>query len=274
MAHLHLTAKERVRSHRALMPNASRGRAYENFMSRPLSAATIREIEEMTRGQRNNPVWDDLRKGVISASYLLDVVRHMRTYWHPDRLDGRGFMYQDPMDCVMNDPVFFPAAMDWARAHKEEALRKYWDERCHQLHDDFELRRPGMFMSKENPLLGASPTAAIFPKNIPNAKPGLLIQVMCPYKFRNDDPYDAAQMVLNVDQYGKVYVKRSNNKNFQLQALMGVVGVDSCDVVVYTKKGICVGHVQFDQQFFDDKMYHVDYFARNFLYPRLFEAGN
>ena len=235
-------------------------------MSQPLREDTIKKVEELTRGQQDNPVWHDLKKGVVTASCFLNVIKVMQ--YGSDSIETA--MYEDPLDKVMGMPLFDTPAMQWGREHKEEGLLKYWEENCAHLHQTHELRRPGLYLSRQNPLVGASPVAIVYAKNDPT-KPLFIVQVKCPYSKRAADPREAARKLGNVKANGEFYLKRHHDFSYQIQALMGVTGIHHCAMVVYTMQGIYVGQAEFDKEFFDRIMNQVAYFTRTKLYPKLLE---
>ncbi|CAG2251557.1 unnamed protein product [Mytilus edulis] len=68
----------------------------------------------------------------------------------------------------------------------------------------------------------------------------------------------------------KDVTKDKSHKNdyyHQIQGQMGIYGLDKCDLVIYTTKGICVTTVDFDPIFFNNMVTKLDKFYREHLLP-------
>ena len=74
-------------------------------------------------------------------------------------------------------------------------------------------------------------------------------EVKCPYSKFNVSPLDACDdprfFMENKD--GKPVLKRGHVYYDQVQGLMGVTGAQWCDFMVYTRKGLTVERIKFDQ---------------------------
>lgn len=96
-----------------------------------------------------------------------------------------------------------------------------------------------------------------------------LLEVKCPYSYRMVTPRNACA---EPDFYcelinGKPYLKKEHIYFFQVQGQMGICGVDWCDFVVYTKKGLLIQRIVFDENFWEQMMSYLVKFYQEHIIP-------
>ncbi|CAG2255270.1 unnamed protein product [Mytilus edulis] len=119
------------------------------------------------------------------------------------------------------------ASLDWDRKKEETALHLYMKVNK-KAHQKACMQRKGLLLYENMPYIGS----------------------------RFDNPKDVTK-----DKSHK------NDYYHQIQGQMGIYGLDKCDLVIYTSKGICVTTVDFDPIFFNNMVTKLDKFYREHLLP-------
>ena len=84
-----------------------------------------------------------------------------------------------------------------------------------------------------------------------------LVEVKCPYASRNRTPFEAAScgnFFCEVDQQGNLNLKRNHPYFCQVQGQMAITERKWCDFLVYTNKGISTERIEFDPEFWNNKL--------------------
>jgi hypothetical protein len=104
------------------------------------------------------------------------------------------------------------------------------------------------------PHLGASPDGRVLDRSSEN--PLGLLEIKCPYKFRDILPKDAANerdfCLENVD--GKLNLKINHPFYYQVQGQRAITQVEWCDFVVYTTKGMHVQRILYNSDVWQNDM--------------------
>ncbi|CAC5410112.1 unnamed protein product [Mytilus coruscus] len=206
------------------------------------SSSDIDLIEIYTRGQSNNDLWFTMRKGIITASNFEKVLNAVqRDRCSPSLLKQLMGEYSNATS----------ASLEWGRKKEETALHLYMkvNKKAHQKAC---MQRKGLLLYENLPYIGYS-VDGIFTCKCHTSK---VIEVKCPYSARFDNPKDVAE--------DKLY-KNDYYHQIQEQRQMGIYGLDKCDLVIYTSKGICVTTVDFDPIFFNNMLTKLDKFYREHL---------
>lgn len=77
------------------------------------------------------------------------------------------------------------------------------------------------------------------------------------YKYQNLTPSEAAlksDFLLQKEASGRLILKRAHTYYCQVQGQMGIGGRKWCDFIVYTKKGIHVERIDFNESFWTDEL--------------------
>ncbi|XP_076071139.1 uncharacterized protein LOC143042618 isoform X1 [Mytilus galloprovincialis] len=212
------------------------------------SSGDIDLIEMNTRGQSNNDLWFAMRKGIITASNFEKVLNAVqRDRCPPSLLKQLIGEYSNASS----------ASLDWGRKKEETALHLYMkvNKKAHQKAC---MQNKGLLLYENMPYIGCS-VDGIFTCKCHTSK---VIEVKCPYSARFDNPKDVA-----IDKSHK------NDYYHQIQGKMGIYGLDKCDLVIYTSKGICVTTVDFDPIFFNNMVTKLDKFYREHLLPYAIRFG-
>jgi hypothetical protein len=118
-------------------------------------------------------------------------------------------------------------------------------------------------------LLGCSPDGMVTCKcPVDHAKEWLL-EVKCPYSLRDMEPKEAALLCGCLENNNTLSLSPMHEYNVQIQGQMWVTGLKTCDLVVYTKRGIYSINVAYDEYFFLNVRNNLQYFCRNYLFAHL-----
>ena len=116
------------------------------------------------------------------------------------------------------------------------------------------VTKAGFVISSEYPFNGTSPDGYVYDP-VATEQYGL-VEIKCPYKFRNQTPEDAASdknfyCALVNEQ---VVLKTNHNYYCQVQGQMAITKRSWCDFVVYTTCGISIERIRFDLDFWSRTM--------------------
>lgn len=155
-------------------------------------------------------------------------------------------------------------AVAWGRSKEVSARRSYRrveTKRCQKLH----VAETGLVISAQYPFIGCSPDGIVSCA----CHPSRVLEIKCPYTMRNEHPKDAA-MAHGCSLINGVWSLDPTSEYYhQVQAQMGIVGMDQCDLVVFTKKGIHTVRVFFKESFFTDMLPTVVRFFKEHVFVSL-----
>ena len=148
-------------------------------------------------------------------------------------------------------------AIQYGIDNEQLALEKYVSHQNTHGHPDLTVSASGFIIDTSHPFLGASPDGAVYDP-VDRQKPFGFLEIKCPYSVRNQTPVEACSspgFYCTVDTTsGCLHLKESNLYYAQVQGQMGVGGRPWCDSVVYTKKGISVERIPFNETYWNNKL--------------------
>lgn len=225
----------------------------DNFMM--YTDDEINLIEEQTRGQSANENWHRIRKSLLTASNFKKIVRSR---------DG-----SKTAEALIKGSSFkeghVPSAIEYG-IKKENIARKLFlagHKADSKICSRDQVVTTGLVLSKKNNILACSPDGIL------NCHCGqYLIEIKCIYSYKNYHPLNAARKrgILYKDEHDNVKIIDDHPYYFQIQGQMGVCGMKSCILVLFTDKGIETIHVPFNQKFWDEcedrliNFYHTYFF--------------
>lgn len=139
-----------------------------------------------------------------------------------------------------------------------------------RLGHDIEVYACGFVVNPGLPFLGASPDGKVLDKS--ERDPFGLLEIKCPFKFRNSNIKDAALSSEFCLAYvaDEIKLKRNHNYFYQVQGQMAISGIKWCDFVVYTFESIFVERIAFDETLWCNNMLpSLLQFYRNYGLPFL-----
>ena len=227
--------------------------------SMTLNSDASSAIEKMTRGQAGNTSWHELRRCRLTASNFKAIMSSKTS-------DGGSLARQivDGVDFGDN----LPAPLEWGRK-KEKVALEFYSRVQRQSHRGHKLDSSGLVVMDNHAYIGASPDgiSTCKCKAVHSRK---LVEVKCPYSFRIMNAKDAAkEKGLKEGSNGELQMDNTCPYFPQVQGQMGVCRVDTCDLVVYTAKGITVVPVQFDNQYFMNMLEKLHAFFVNIILSKI-----
>ena len=195
---------------------------YQNLFVN-FSVDNVTLIEELTRGQNDNLLWYECRKGVISASKGHEIKTKMDKV-----IAGRGGyikmfgIYQKISGYSYVSPDI--PALKYGREMKNIAANHFLEtfKRSHKM---VCLTECGLFLEKKNPFIGASPDRIVSCKCHAHA----CLEIKCPYSISHLSPKDPSVKLDYIEHSvnGTITLKRSHKYYTQCQQQMGVTGLKS-----------------------------------------------
>ena len=232
-----------------------------------LTKEDIVTIQNITRGQSDNEIWYEIRRGMMTASNFHRIKTRCKT------------LQNDPTkraDALLNhlckkhcDYAAIPESLEWGRKTEKKALALY-KKLSAKSHIKPQIKTTGLCLSEDNFLIGASPDGiGRCTCNKSSCPRKWLVEIKCPHtlKYR---PAKIAAMHNGCyyDHTDKKWKLSDKHKHFtQVQGLMGVLKFKNLDFVVYTTKGILVVNVEFDVDFFMKLVTELRFFQESYLFP-------
>lgn len=213
----------------------------------------INKIEMETRKQSDCPKWKDERKYRFTASNFHLISRRQRNHdsFAESILNPKAFSSK----YVIHGKKFEPVAL--AQYHKYMFQRK----------TPVQVLPSGFVVSKECPILGASPDARIVDTGCTDHFG--LAEVKCPQTKFHVTPLDACSdptFCMEKTSDTECSLKKNHAYYAQVQGQMGVTGAKYCDFIVYTNVGMYIQRIPFDYGYWNElKEKLTTYYFKNFL---------
>jgi len=195
------------------------------YETRVLSEIEIIEsIENNTQEQSKNDSWYYYRMKRLTASHFGDICRAL--------VDNSKLNIVKQMIYKNNQKKFIPKPIQYGLDNEFNALELYsQSQNC-------EVTRSGLRISNTHPFIGCSPDGLIFNYDeniISNA-----IEIKCPYGFKDftlEEMKKSKEFYMKYDEESKKFnLKKTHQYYYQVQGIINILKVDSCDFIVYTPK--------------------------------------
>ena len=231
---------------------------YKEILKEIYNSDMIKEIEEITLGQSENPDWFAHRKGRITAS-LFSSVKHFRFTDQKENYISKIIMGKTKT--ITTPSLSFGVV-------NEPLARQQYFEKYKQGHGKANLRTCGLFIDPNFPYLGTSPDGIIQCKCCGEG----LVEIKCSFVHKNKNPKDAC-----LDDHYHVYLDENENVRLkvespwylQIQGQLGVCQKQWCDFVFFTKKGFIVDRIIFDEELFKSVVSKATTFFETYIIPAL-----
>ena len=200
-------------------------------------------IERNTREQRHSSLWHSVRRYKITASIFGAVLSHKEST-PPDKLVLR----------ILQPKNVTSPATSYGIAMEPGAVKAYVTYQESHAHANITVTQCGFHISSTAPFLGASPDGAVYdPSTV--AQPFGFLEVKCPFSARDLTLADACALpgfccALDPTS-GQLKLKRNHRYFAQVQGQMVIGGRPWCDFVVYTRQGINVERITYDEEFWN-----------------------
>lgn len=154
-----------------------------------------------------------------------------------------------------------PAPLEWGITREAVAKSCY---KCimKKRHKQFILRETGLCISKDSPYIGCSTDGLVSCSCSPKC-PKRLVELKFPWSFKDNNPKHAALAKGCKIVSDKLVLPTESTYYSQIQGQLGIYEYDVCALVFYTKKGMQVIEVEYDEVYFRHmtnllKMYFTD----------------
>ena len=203
------------------------------------------EAEERTRAQSNCQEWFDIRK-------------HRITSTQANKILIRKINFETLLEEIVNPktddqlPTIVKEALKHGEMYEDTARKLYNRYLKYDLKHDINVRECGIVIQPNLFWLGASPDGLVTDKSHPSIIG--LIEIKCPRSKHNSTPEEMLKDQKFYMHYvdGKPELKKSHSNGYytQIQMAMGLAGVEFCDFIVYTFKGLIIARTSFNEEFF------------------------
>jgi YqaJ-like viral recombinase domain len=214
-----------------------------------VSRATISQVEEMTRGQRINPLWSKLRTGRLTASNFGAVLSAANRKSYPESLFRR-ILGEYCLDGVK--------AVQWGIDNESTALAAY------EAQFSTTLVAAGLVLH-ESGVLAASPDGF--------EGEDALVEVKCPYTFRAStipDLLNSEKSFIVQNNIGDYVLKPGHDYYHQCQGQMCLTGRTQMNLFVWLPSGSLRLQLHKDEKWADEFLPILVDFAFHRLLPAFY----
>ncbi|KAE8747068.1 hypothetical protein FOCC_FOCC006206 [Frankliniella occidentalis] len=213
-----------------------------------VSQEKIDFIEKKTRGQSENRLWAEYKRGHLSASLFGNIVTAMKNCEESAVLSL--------CDRILYPRTIYSKAVKHGILNEEKAIAKF-----KEVHPGSVATECGFFISKEKPHLGATPDRLLGEH--------ALIEVKCPYSARDKLINIHTVDYLIADENGKLKLSEDHAYMYQIQGQLYCTGRQFCDLFVYTFVDHCTISVVRDDRFIENMLQIIDKFYEEHFLPFL-----
>ncbi|KAG7208099.1 hypothetical protein KM043_009673 [Ampulex compressa] len=206
------------------------------------------EIERNTRGQYKSAEWVQHRRIRITSSMFGIICQF------PPR-----FSLNDLIKRIITESACDTQAKSWGVRYEKKAIKDF------EKYRNVKVQKCGLIVDKELRYLAASPDGFV------NAD--AIVEVKCPYRFRNMSPWDALRagrpcfLILKDNQ---LRFDIDHFFMYQIQGLLHITKRRYCNYVLWTPKGILVTVIERDDEFWQEKIqWKLEIFYHEILLPQI-----
>lgn len=207
------------------------------LQSLQINVIEANKLESQTRQQASSDKWMKERKYRLTASNF-------------GRIKSRQRNHTKFVEDLLEQKQFSTAATQHGKDHESTALQKY-ETHLRRMQKPVKVLESGLFVSPKIPILGCTPDAKVIDLSVTDCYG--ICEVKCPYSKMNVTPFEASKdpafLMEIVDD--KPRLKRRHVYYDQVQGQMGITGVHWCDFICYTKKGLSIERIMFDENHWD-----------------------
>lgn len=228
------------------------------------SSSDTELILESTKGQSSNDLWFEMRKGILTASNFQQACN----YIDDDRPPSKTFM-NSVLGTNRLEESMLPAPLKWGRQKEHIARNMY--QRCERRkHTCLRVHEKGLFISDKYPVLGCS-VDGICSCKCKTGHPSKIVEIKCPFSQRLSNPKDAGVKAKCVyDKEAGVWTVMSSCPYYaQIQGQLGLYGMEEADLVIFTKFGIHIATVKYDEKYFSEMVDKLISFHKKYIIPEL-----
>lgn len=206
----------------------------------------IEQVSRLTAGQKENPYWQIIRKGRLTASNFGCILNAKRvTPSLVKRLLGEYDLSK-------------VKAVQWGVSNESEALKAF------ERKTGLQVKETGVWLD-ESGLLGASPDGLVGDDSVLEAK--------CPYTERNSTIEEALKnsSFCLEKKDGKIVLKKDHVYWHQCQGHMFCTKRKKCYFIVWTSKDFVIVEIHRDESW-SEKLQQLKVFYLSHLFPKIIEG--
>ena len=177
------------------------------------------------------------------------------------------------VNSIINQRAYqlIPLSCAWGKDNEDKAVSAYLQLMQEKGHSGVIVAPSGLVINPEYAWLGASPDGLVTNPHSPD--PNGLLEIKCPYKFRDCTPLEAASQQGFCCQLenSTVVLKKQHDSYFQVQGQMAICSKQWCDFVIYTSVGISIQRIPFDPTVWTTMLVKLREFYFTSLVPKLAE---
>ncbi|PIK42711.1 hypothetical protein BSL78_20435 [Apostichopus japonicus] len=210
-------------------PITTLARTMDNFFEKlpVFTDEQVKQIEEETRGQANNPTWIAQRQGRLTASKVHAVVTRVRTISKSrSQVDTTGLV--NFISGISSPNPDLPA-LKYGREMESQARNNYVSVMRTHGHPSTTVTECGLFVHPQFIYLAATPDGIVKCKCCGTG----LLEIKCPLSISDQIPSSDCVAYLEDDDKGNTVLKRSHGYYFQVQMQLGVTKTQWCDFLYF-----------------------------------------
>ncbi|XP_061190980.1 uncharacterized protein LOC133199124 [Saccostrea echinata] len=216
----------------------------------------VKKVNEFTKGQSINLMWQYQRKGRLTASNFFNAF-----HYRGDKADN--YIVRS----IMGQYHFTSKSVEYGKRNESVARERYVDHMT-SCHPSFKCAETGIYVYKDFPFFAASPDGISECKCCGKG----LVEIKCPYSSRNE----TSQVAMSKNSScaivnGNYELKKSLSSPFYVQMLgqMAVCKFSHCDFVLFTQKDIYVERIHFSKADWELLSEKLKSFYMQYVLPNL-----
>ena len=230
-----------------------------------LTDAEVAVLEEETRQQADCTVWEDQRKGRITASVAHNVMTKMNTVSSATTSRSKDTTALVKRIMGYTKVKSDIPALKYGKLMELEARDSYAHELVSLEHKHVKVEESGLCVLPHAMYIGASPDGFV---SCSCCGEGLL-EIKCPLSIAHMDPQKANLPYMEKNATGSLKLRESHAYYTQIQTQMGVTHRSWCDFFVYTRHGHHLERILFNKTKWELIMNAITQFFHIYLVPEL-----
>ena len=215
-------------------------------------------VEMETRTQHQSKKWFNFRSGRITASKVHAVVHTNENM--PSQSLIRSICYPESSN-------FKSAATTWGCCNEDTALNEYKNI-MQDHHENFQVSKCGLFISVENPFMGASPDALVSCSCCGDG----CVEIKCSFSHKDQFIYEAIEQNQTFclrRQNNNIHLLKTHSYFYQVQTQMYICNRKYCDFFMWTNKDYHIERIVPDKHLLSSIIDKCQYIFRVAILPEL-----
>ena len=253
-----------VKTHDQLVIESREAEGYLQAISQ-ISLKEILDIEQLTKGQSENPSWFSYRRHVITASKGHDVKTRMAAV----RKASEEVNLTSILNKVKGMSHINPdlPALKYGRSMESDAANSF-EEIFKKSHRNVVTKECGLFLCEEIPFVGGSPDRIVECDCCGQS----CLEIKCPFSIRHLSPESPEAILPYMKRENNISTLSSSHKYYtQCQIQMAATQLQKCYFFVWTAHGNILQEIYFDERLWIQlKKDFVEFYSK-FYVPSMFK---